>query len=301
MNARLSIGLPIYNEIKYIEETLDSILVQSFKFYELVIVDNNSNDGTFELLKKYSEKDKRIKLFRNEKNYGQVENYNKAFNLSTGDYFSWFGAHDLYDRNYLKLLVAKIQQNSKTSLVFSNVAHIDKENKILDKKKNTGFKLKKSKLVRNLIMPLIIKGSGDMVYGIFKSKDLRKTTLFSKKVLNPDYLLITQISSYGEIDKVEDPLRKRRYFRQDEIKFNKWSDKYISLKNRYIRNNGNVSYLLKNFPTMIMALNIFKVIYLRNRIYNPYSLVIGIYTSIIFLFKHRASFLIDILQFLKLK
>ena len=150
-------------------------------------------------------------------------------------------------------------------------------------------------------MPLIIKGSGDMVCGIFKSKDLRKTTLFSKKVLNPDYLLITQISSYGEIEKVEDPLRKRRYFRQDEIKFNKWSDKYISLKNRYIRNNGNVSYLLKNFPTMIMALNIFKVIYLRNRIYNPYSLIIGIYTSIIFLFKHRASFLIDILQFLKLK
>lgn len=150
-------------------------------------------------------------------------------------------------------------------------------------------------------MPFLIKGSGDMVCGIFKSKDLRKTTLFSKNVLNPDYLLITQISNYGGIDKIEDPLRKRRYFREDEVEFIKWSDKYITFKARYIRNNGNVGYLLKNFPTLIMGLNIFKVIYLRNRIYNPYSLFIGVYSSLVFLFKHRSSFLLDIFQFLKFR
>ena len=301
MNAKLSIGLPVYNEVNYVEKTLDSILSQSFKFYELVIVDNNSDDGTFELVKKYSEKDKRIKLFRNEKNLGLVENYNKVFNLSTGDYFSWAGAHDLYHENYLQSLINKFQKNSKISLIFSNVEKIDKEDKVLDKKKNTGFKLKKGKILRNLYMPFLIKGSGDMVCGIFKSKDLRKTTLFSKNVLNPDYLLITQISNYGGIDKIEDPLRKRRYFREDEVEFIKWSDKYITFKNRYIRNNGNVGYLLKNFPTLIMGLNIFKVIYLRNRIYNPYSLFIGVYSSLVFLFKHRSSFLLDIFQFLKFR
>ena len=72
-------------------------------------------------------------------------------------------------------------------------------------------------------------------------------------------------------------------------------------KARYIRNNGNVGYLLKNFPTLIMGLNIFKVIYLRNRIYNPYSLFIGVYSSLVFLFKHRSSFLLDIFQFLKFR
>ena len=147
MNPKLSIGLPIYNEIRYVEKTLDSILSQSFHFYELVIVDNHSSDGTFELLKKYSEKDKRIKLFRNEKNLGLVENYNKAFNLSSGDYFSWIGAHALYDKNYFKLLINIFQENSKISLVFSNIAKIDKENNLLDKEKNIGFMLKYSKLV----------------------------------------------------------------------------------------------------------------------------------------------------------
>ena len=67
MNAKLSIGLPVYNEIKYVEKTLDSILSQSLKFHELIIVDNHSNDGTYQILNKYSKKDKRIKLYRNKK------------------------------------------------------------------------------------------------------------------------------------------------------------------------------------------------------------------------------------------
>ena len=79
MDAKLSIGLPVYNEINYIEETLDSILAQSFVFYELVIVDNCSDDGTYEVLKKYSTKDSRIKIIKNEKNLGMISNYNKAF------------------------------------------------------------------------------------------------------------------------------------------------------------------------------------------------------------------------------
>ena len=54
MSAKLSIGLPIYNEVKFVEKTLDSILSQSFNFFEFIIVDNYSNDGTYELLKKYN-------------------------------------------------------------------------------------------------------------------------------------------------------------------------------------------------------------------------------------------------------
>ena len=125
--------------------------------------------------------------------------------------------------------------------------------------------------------------------------------LISKKVLNPDYLLITQIVNLGTITKVEFHVRSRRYFREDEIQFSKWPDKYINLKNRYIKNNGDVSYLLKNFPTLIMFLNIIKEIFLRNRFYNPYFLLISLYTSLIFLFKHRSAFYIDMIQFLKLK
>tara|TARA_B100000073_G_scaffold213103_1_gene177162 strand:+ start:8576 stop:9481 length:906 start_codon:yes stop_codon:yes gene_type:complete len=301
MNAKLSIGLPVYNEIKYVEKTLDSILSQSLKFHELIIVDNHSDDGTYQILNKYSKKDKRIKLYRNKKNLGMIDNYNKVFEFSSGDYFSWIGAHDLYEQNYFEDLISKFKKNSKLSLVFSNVAKIDKDNKFIDKNKKTGFILKSNILIRNIIMPFLIKGSGDMVCGVFKTSDLKKTTLFSKKVLNPDYLLITQISNIGKIDKVENPLRKRRYFRDEEVNFSNWSEKYISLKNRYIKNNGKVNYLLKKLPILVMAFNIFKVMYLKKRIYDPYCLLIGTYTSLIYLFRHRSGLLVDIIQLLKLR
>ena len=302
MDAKLSIGLPIYNEINYIEETLDSILLQSFNFYELVIVDNCSNDGTYEILKKYSIKDSRIRLIKNKKNLGMIANYNKAFDSCSGDYFSWVGAHDIYDINYFKVLMGEFENNKNLSLVFTNINKIDKENNVFEKNKKIGFELRgKFKLFRKLIMPLIIKGSGDMVYGIFKTNELKKTTIFSEKVLNPDYLLITQICNYGSIHRVKDPLRNRRYFREDEIKFNKWSDKYIHFKKRYFKNNGNVSFLLKNFPTFLMFINIVKVLLLRKSWNFPLNIIFSFYVSVIFLVRHRASMVVDLMQFLKLR
>ena len=301
MDAKLSIGLPVYNEINYIEETLDSILAQSFVFYELVIVDNCSDDGTYEVLKKYSTKDSRIKIIKNEKNLGMISNYNKAFQSCSGDYFSWVGAHDIYDKNYFKVLMNEHKKNKNSSLVFSNINKIDKENYLYASNKKIGFELRsKFKLFRKLMMPFIIQGSGDMVYGIFKSSELKETAIFSEKVLNPDYLLITQICNYGSINRVDDPLRNRRYFRKDETKFNKWSDKYIHFKKRYVKNNGNVSFLLKNFPTFFMFINIIKVLSLRSSWFFLFNILYSFYASIFFLFRHRSSFIVDLMQFLKL-
>ncbi len=302
MNAKLSIGLPVYNEINFIKETLDSILSQSFNFYELIIIDNCSDDGTYELLEKYSKKDGRIKLFKNKENLGMIANYNKVFELSNGDYFSWVGAHDVYDKNYFQILLKEFHENNEHSLVFSNIKKINKDSSTFENNKVIGFELtSKFSLLRKLVMPFKIKGSGDMVYGIFKSSQLKKTTVFSDKVLNPDYLLITQICDSGSIFRVSKPLRKRRFFRDDEIDFNKWSEKYIHYKQRYIRNNGNVSYLLKKFPTLLMYLNILKVITLKKSLFFPINFINSLYASTIFLFRHRSSFIVDLAQFLKLK
>ena len=302
MEIKLSIGLPVYNEINFIDETIKSLLSQTFNFYELIIIDNCSNDGTFEVLKKYSKKDTRIKLIKNNKNIGMISNYNKTFLKSSGNYFSWAGAHDLYHKDYFQTLISEFLNEKNIALVFSNVKTIDSLNKILNPKKNVGFELlQKNKLWRSLLMPLLTKGSGDMVSGVFKSSDLKKTTVFSKKVLTPDILLITQISNFGIIKRIKTPLRSRRYFRENEVSFNKWSEKYIHMKKRYIKNSGNLNFITKKFPTLVMFINIFKVLGLKKSIIFPYYIFIGTYSSLIFLFRHRASLVVDTLQFLKIK
>lgn len=90
---RVSIGMPVYNGEKYLPETLDSILAQTFTDFELVICDNASTDGTADICRAYAERDGRIRYHRNATNLGAAPNYNLAFNLSCGKYFKW-NAHD---------------------------------------------------------------------------------------------------------------------------------------------------------------------------------------------------------------
>ena len=73
-NPLLTIGLPVYNGERFLKTTIESILNQSFKDFELIIVDNASEDMTEEICKEYAAKDKRIHYHRNPDNIGAAPN-----------------------------------------------------------------------------------------------------------------------------------------------------------------------------------------------------------------------------------
>ncbi len=75
LNARpkVSIGLPVYNGEKYLAETLDGILTQTYQDFELIISDNASTDRTPEICRIYVQKDQRIRYHRNEKNWARLQ------------------------------------------------------------------------------------------------------------------------------------------------------------------------------------------------------------------------------------
>ena len=91
-NPVLSIGLPIYNGEDFISEALDSLLAQTFQDFEIIISDNASSDRTPEICQAYAAKDSRITNHRSEQNIGAAWNYTRAFELSTGKYFSTLGS-----------------------------------------------------------------------------------------------------------------------------------------------------------------------------------------------------------------
>ncbi len=80
----ISVILPTYNGEKYIAETLESVLNQTYKNLEIIITDDASKDKTVEIIKSYN--DKRIKLYENENNLGIANNTNKALSLATGEF-----------------------------------------------------------------------------------------------------------------------------------------------------------------------------------------------------------------------
>jgi glycosyltransferase involved in cell wall biosynthesis len=97
----VSICLPNYNKGEYISETIQSILDQTYKNFELIIVDNASTDNSMEVINSFS--DKRMEVYRNDTNIGSVENVNKCIEYAKGDYFALFHSDDLYPRRIVEL------------------------------------------------------------------------------------------------------------------------------------------------------------------------------------------------------
>ena len=299
---KVSLGIPIYNESEFLEETLDSLLNQTYKDIEIIAIDNNSTDKSFEILKKYSKKDKRLRIYQNKYNIGQSANFNLVFEKSEGEYFSWIGAHDKYEKNYVKKLLNKFDKNQNISVVFSNVLNIDKDGNYVNTEKNIGFELKnKSSLLRLLKLPWAIKGSGDIVMGMYKKELLKKTTLFSKGVMWPDVFLIHQISKLGKIIKEEENLRIRRYFRDDEKNFKNWEEKYIKQTERY-RSSAQIGISKLGLPLKLPVLFLSWKILLEmgiKKIYNPINLIVGFYLFINFSLKRKHAMWIDLKRVFK--
>ncbi|NDJ25199.1 glycosyltransferase [Nostoc sp. B(2019)] len=128
---RLSIGLPVYNGEKFIKETIDSLLSQTFEDFELIISDNASTDNTEEICRAYVDQDKRISYYRNEKNMGCALNFNRVFELSSGEYFKWAAYDDLYAPDFIMKCVEVLDHDSNFILCHSYAYFIDEYGKFI--------------------------------------------------------------------------------------------------------------------------------------------------------------------------
>lgn len=105
---KISIYIPVYNGSKFIKRCIDSILSQSFKDFELIIVDDGSMDNTVELIKEY--KDERIKLY-SLTHQGIVEASNFALSKCTGKYIARIDSDDIMTENRLQLQYEFLENN----------------------------------------------------------------------------------------------------------------------------------------------------------------------------------------------
>ena len=90
----LTVGLPVYNGGQWLEQASDAFLNQTFRHFELIIVDNASTDSTQAICEAFVTQDDRIKYVRNEQNIGLFKNFDKAFTLSSSKYFKWAAVSD---------------------------------------------------------------------------------------------------------------------------------------------------------------------------------------------------------------
>lgn len=121
MNKLFSVAIATYNGEKYLKEQLDSIYSQSYKNFEIVVIDDCSTDNTTVILESYS-KNYGLKYFVNEKNIGVTKNFEKAISLCVGEYLLLADQDDIW---MPEKIITLLQNIGDSSLIYSNAEIID--------------------------------------------------------------------------------------------------------------------------------------------------------------------------------
>lgn len=127
----VSVVTPLYNSEKFIEETIKSVLKQTYNNWEMIIVDDCSTDLGPNIVKKYSEKDLRIKYIKMDKNSGAAHCRNKAIELSKGEFIAFLDSDDLWKETKLEKQV-KFMNDNQYSISFHEYEEIDENGKSLN-------------------------------------------------------------------------------------------------------------------------------------------------------------------------
>jgi glycosyltransferase involved in cell wall biosynthesis len=123
--------IPIYNCENYIVKTIESVLNQTYKNFEIHLIDDFSEDNTWEIIKEYSTNEK-IKIYRNDKNLGKYKSVNSILKKTSGDYFFILDGHDILYSNKLELENNILAENPEILCIQSKVKKIDEQtNKII--------------------------------------------------------------------------------------------------------------------------------------------------------------------------
>jgi glycosyltransferase involved in cell wall biosynthesis len=129
----VSIGIPVYNGERFLENAVNSILAQTFQDFELIISDNGSTDRTEEICRQYASQDRRIRYFRNPQNLGAGWNFDRVAELATGKYFKWACHDDLCALEFLERCVDILEQAPDFVLAYPKTLIIDEHESELEK------------------------------------------------------------------------------------------------------------------------------------------------------------------------
>lgn len=121
----VSIVLPIYNGVSHMSAAIESILNQTYRNWELIIVNDCSTDNTLEVAKEYQKRDPRIYVISNEKNLKLPGTLNVGFSKARGEYYTWTSDDNMYKPDALAKLVKELNDDSSCLLVYSDYTNID--------------------------------------------------------------------------------------------------------------------------------------------------------------------------------
>lgn len=179
----------MYNSENFISETINSILNQTYKNWELLLIDDCSNDRTLEIVSSFLKEHSNIKLLKNKQNQGAAVSRNKGIKASKGNYIAFLDADDLWKPNKLEKQIT-FMQNKACDVSFSSYDLINEDGKPLNKKVKALKLLTYSKLLKSNYI-------GNLT-GIYNAKTLSKITSPNLRKRQDWLIWLTAIKKSGK-------------------------------------------------------------------------------------------------------
>lgn len=110
-NSLLTIGMPVYNNEKFVHDALESLLNQTYGNFEIIISDNSSTDNTSKICLEYEKKDKRIRYIRQKENIGPHKNFRFVLEQARGEYFMWAATDDYWLPQFIEYNMKALENN----------------------------------------------------------------------------------------------------------------------------------------------------------------------------------------------
>ena len=174
----VTVLMPVYNASEFLRETMDSILGQTYKNFEFLIINDGSKDDSVQIIESYA--DKRIKLIHNEENIGLIETLNKGIELAQGKYIVRMDADDIAELNRIEIQVNYMEKNSDVAVAGSNgMMFLSKKPMV---KKPTDFPIKYSEIKCKLLFespimhPAVIMRRDILIDNSYRYRDEYKDT-----------------------------------------------------------------------------------------------------------------------------
>ncbi len=159
MDPTFSIVLPCWNSVDFIDRCIESLKNQTYKNFEVIIIDNSSKDGTFEKVKKI--KDERFRVFNINNEGILAKSRNLGINKSKGEWIAFLDSDDWWTKDKLQICYENI--NNKVDFLYHDLEIKSENPRILKRKKNKSYQLRKPVLINLLTEGNLISNSSAVV------------------------------------------------------------------------------------------------------------------------------------------
>jgi glycosyltransferase involved in cell wall biosynthesis len=247
----VSIGVPVYNEERFLEETLTSLLAQDYPNIEIILSDNASTDRTADICQQIAAQNPSVTFHRFDENRGAPENFQYVLDHSSGTYFMWAAGHDLWSPNTISECVNMLEGIPESAIAIGSSQWIDENGDTMTLVSGWTDTRGMHPVARFFS---VFWGNMHPVLGLIRKSYLEELGQF-RPFAGADLVLLSELSLRGDFLHAANATWKRREFRHEQSH----ADKLKRYRSAEYGLAG--SFLDRYFPLLRLPLALIKVVF----------------------------------------